>query len=103
MRERLQRGDSLLIYPEGTRQVDPNLTLGAFKDGAFQIASELKVPIVLLALSRTDKIWPKGSLLLQSRKLRFTISEPLEIGAKSADDLKTESFEKMTTMLKSLE
>jgi 1-acyl-sn-glycerol-3-phosphate acyltransferase len=102
MRERLQRGDSLLVYPEGTRQSHPDIALGPFKDGAFQMASELKVPIVLLALHRTDKIWPKGSLLLRSNHLQYDFSEPLEVHGKTAEELKLQSFEKMTEMLHTL-
>lgn len=102
MRERLQRGDTLLIYPEGTRQTDPDLNLGSFKDGAFQMASELKIPIVLLALHRTDKIWPKGSLLLQSSELRYDISQQLAVEGKSAEELKSESFFKLSEMLDGL-
>lgn len=102
MRERLTRGDSLLIFPEGTRQTEPQLTLGTFRDGAFQMATELKIPVVLLALHRTDEIWKKGELLLRPSRLRYLVSEPIYGGERKSEELKTEAFEKMTSMLNTL-
>lgn len=59
MRERLERGDSLLIFPEGTRQTDPNQPLGDFRDGAFNLASQTGIPIVALVMKDTGSIWKK--------------------------------------------
>jgi 1-acyl-sn-glycerol-3-phosphate acyltransferase len=102
MRERLQRGDSLLIFPEGTRQTDPQVELGAFKDGAFNLASQTGVPIVLLVLNNSDKVWEKGSLFLKLQPLRYQISSPIVSSGRSAESLKAESIEKMKEMVQSL-
>ncbi|NBO38619.1 1-acyl-sn-glycerol-3-phosphate acyltransferase [bacterium] len=102
MKERLQTGDSLLIYPEGTRQTDPNVPLGPFKDGAFHLAAQSGVPIVLLVLNRTDRVWEKGSLMLNLIPLRWRISQPLASQGRSADELKAQSIEKMLEMVQSL-
>jgi 1-acyl-sn-glycerol-3-phosphate acyltransferase len=46
--KRLQQGNTLAIYPEGTRSKGPDLN--EFRDGAFKPALKAKVPIVVMAL-----------------------------------------------------
>lgn len=48
----LTRGDSVVIYPEGTRQRSPP-ALGDFKKGAFAIARQAGVPILPVKLVNT--------------------------------------------------
>lgn len=102
MRQRLERGDSLLIFPEGTRQTDPERPLGDFRDGAFNLASQSGVPIVALVLKDTDFIWKKGSLILDLRPLQFAVSDPIASMGREARDLKDESVKTMKSMLESL-
>lgn len=55
----LDRGLSLMIFPEGTRSKDG--TLGRFKDGAFELAIAAGVPILPVVLDGTKHCRPKGS------------------------------------------
>lgn len=103
MRSRVTRGDILLIFPEGTRQVDPNVTLGSFKDGAFHLAAELNTPLVVLALNRTDMIWKKSELFLTPSQLEYAISEPLLPEGRDANALKLEASTIMLKMLYSFQ
>lgn len=102
MKERLGRGDSLLIFPEGTRQTDPTIPLGQFKDGAFHLASQSGVPLVALVLDKTDDIWKKGSLTLNFRPLRFSISHAMHPQGRSVNELKQEAIQIMDSMVQSL-
>ncbi|MDZ7877249.1 MAG: lysophospholipid acyltransferase family protein [Saprospiraceae bacterium] len=52
IREGLKAGDPVLIYPEGTTSADP-LTL-PFRVSAFQVAAELRVPVVPITLYYGD-------------------------------------------------
>jgi 1-acyl-sn-glycerol-3-phosphate acyltransferase len=58
VRRRLQSGDNLLVFPEGTRSRDGRL--GPFKKGAFFLAQQLAAPIVVLRLMGTDRVFPRG-------------------------------------------
>ena len=58
-RATLERGVSVMIFPEGTRS--PDGTLGTFKDGAFRLAIEAQVPLLPVALAGTRGCLPKGS------------------------------------------
>lgn len=101
MRERLERGDSLLIFPEGTRQTDPTVPLGQFKDGAFNLAAQSGVPIVALILNRTDTIWRKGRLTLDLQPLQFSISDMIPTLGRDARELKDTAIQTMTSMISS--
>lgn len=102
MKERLGRGDSLLIFPEGTRQTDPAVPLGQFKDGAFHLAAQSGVPLVALVLDKTDDIWKKGSLMLNFKPLRFSISHAMHPQGRSVNELKEEAIQIMQSMVQTL-
>lgn len=102
MRERLERGDSLLIFPEGTRQTDPHLPLGDFRDGAFNLASQTGIPIVALVLKDTGCIWKKGSFLLDPQPLQYAFSEPITATNRQAQELKEQCIQTMKTMIQTL-
>ena len=58
-------GNSIMMFPEGTRSVDGRLR--AFKPGAFQIAKATKVPIVPIVLTGTGDALPKRGFVLRGR------------------------------------
>lgn len=58
----LERGESLIVFPEGTRSIDG--TVGEFKSGIFHLArSKPEVPMVPVFLQNMFRILPKGGLL----------------------------------------
>ncbi|MBW6491718.1 MAG: AMP-binding protein [Lentimicrobium sp.] len=59
MAEVLKQNRSLIIFPEGTRTVTGEM--GEFKKTFAILASELKIPIVPVAISGAFKALPKGS------------------------------------------
>jgi 1-acyl-sn-glycerol-3-phosphate acyltransferase len=75
-RAHLARGTPILIFPEGTRSKDGHLQ--AFKDGAFRLAEEAKVPVIPVVLSGTSDALPKHGLVLRSRMdARVTVLPPI--------------------------
>ena len=58
-RDRLARRVSVMIFPEGTRS--PTDDLLPFKDGAFKLAIEARVPILPIAIAGTRNCMAKGS------------------------------------------
>jgi len=75
--ERVRRGCSVLIYPEGTRSRDGRL--GVFKKGAFHLACNAGAPIVPMSIVGSDKVMPSGSLLLHPGDVYVTLGVPIEM------------------------
>jgi 1-acyl-sn-glycerol-3-phosphate acyltransferase len=80
----LAHGMSIMMFPEGTRSQTGKL--GAFKDGAFQLAIDAQVPILPLALAGTRACRPKGSLWFGEARATVKILAPIEtVGMTAAD------------------
>ena len=56
---RLDRGEALLIFPEGKIGIDG--TLQPAHDGLAFIASKARVPIIPIGIAGTCKVWPLGT------------------------------------------
>lgn len=76
--KKVHRGRMLCIYPEGTRNPNPAGPLQPFRLGFFTLAIDNDVTIVPLALSGTEKTWPRDSNLLDNATCFFTFGEPVE-------------------------
>lgn len=68
-RELLNRGVSLMFFPEGHRSRDGRI--GRFYSGAFKVAVETNIPVVPLCISGTDRLLPAGSFLMAPAVVRM--------------------------------
>ena len=66
-RRHLDRGSPVLLFPEGTRALDGRLQ--RFKDGAFRLAFEAKVPVYPVVLTGTFEALPKHGFVLRGRRM----------------------------------
>lgn len=80
----LDRGMSVMIFPEGTRSRTGEL--GAFKSGAFRLAIDAGVPIVPVAVSGTAAGYPKGSPWVRPCNGVTRILEPVPVAGYLPDD-----------------
>ncbi len=82
----LQRGESLFIYPEGTRN-RTNLPLKEFKDGAFKVAIIAQVPIAVQTLVGTREVNEPRGIQLSPGKVEVHWSQPIETKGMTLNDL----------------
>ena len=69
----VERGYSIAVYPEGTRSVD--CSIGRFHQGAFHIAHTLGLDIVPLVLYGAGKALPKKDMHLTKWPIRIEIDK----------------------------
>ena len=74
--ERLQRGVSFLVFPEGTRSPDGRLQ--RFKHGVFVMALRAGAPIVPITLEGAEQVMPKKKWEIYPGRVRVTIHPPVE-------------------------
>jgi 1-acyl-sn-glycerol-3-phosphate acyltransferase len=73
---RLQRGDVLVVFPEGT--FDRHNRLLPFRLGSFKAAVEARCPVVPVALGGTREMLRDGSWLFRRADIAVTIGQPLQ-------------------------
>lgn len=98
--ERMQEGNSVVIFPEGGVTEDPSDILGNFKIGAFVLASKHQFPIIVLSFVGLKMLfpftWGKGHPGI----VRVFLNEIL-VPDKNPEELKRISYEMMKKTLKS--
>ena len=73
--ERLEAGNLLLVFPEGTRTRDGNI--GLLKAGIGVLAERAAVPIVPVLITGAYKVWPKGRLFPGMGSVRLRFGKPI--------------------------
>ncbi len=88
----------LNIYAEGQRSFDGQLH--EFKKGAAILATELKLPILPVALDGTYRIWPRKSRRFRLAKVTINFGEPIDARKVASNDTGEEvAYEKVTTVV----
>lgn len=78
----LQRGMSVLLFPEGTRSKDGRLQ--PFRHGAFTLARETGCPVLPIAIHGTHLALPKhGVAVAASADLKIEVLEPIPPGGQT--------------------
>jgi len=79
MDEALARGDSLIIFPEGTRSLDGKMR--PFKPGLFHLARRNpEIPLVPVCLENLNRMLPKGELLPVPFLSAITFGRAIHLG-----------------------
>jgi 1-acyl-sn-glycerol-3-phosphate acyltransferase len=71
----MERGLSLLVFPEGTRSADGRV--GRFRGGIFLLAIEAGLPIVPVAVRGTRRIMRKGRLMTCPADVSLELFPPI--------------------------
>jgi 1-acyl-sn-glycerol-3-phosphate acyltransferase len=92
----LDKGQNLVIFPEGGMKSKNPPLMARFKDGAFRLSIEKQVPIVPVTLPWNWTILPDdGKLLLHWRKNMVIFHDPIDptgLSPENIDDLKRQIF-----------
>ncbi len=80
-----ERGEVLLVAPEGTRSKAPGLL--DFKRGPFHVAADTGLPAVLMVIRGVRELMPKGRLVTRTGRARVDVLAPVSTAEWDADDL----------------
>ncbi|WP_288462422.1 1-acyl-sn-glycerol-3-phosphate acyltransferase [uncultured Chryseobacterium sp.] len=98
--EKMEEGNSIVIFPEGGVPDDTSIILDEFKDGAFTLSSKHNSPIVVFTFIGLKEIFPFDNSKGYPGKAKVYFNGILN-PSESPKDLKTSSFETIKkTLLK---
>ncbi|MFB6257603.1 MAG: lysophospholipid acyltransferase family protein [Flavobacteriales bacterium] len=81
----LRKGESVIIYPEGTRSRDGQVH--EFRKGAFRMALQTGMPLLPISIAGTYQVQPPDTFQLHPGKIAMRIHEPIEVEGKGENDL----------------
>jgi 1-acyl-sn-glycerol-3-phosphate acyltransferase len=73
--EVVQRGEGMVLFPEGTRQSGP--VVQELFEGAAYVASKCNVPIIPIGIGGSEAAMPKGSKMIRPVKLHYEVGPPI--------------------------
>lgn len=79
---RVREGQSVIIFPEGTRSRDGKVL--PFKKGCFYLAEASRVPVVPISISGSFEVMPKRHFRIQPRTIHMVVGKPMRIEDKDA-------------------
>ena len=95
MKEVLQMGLHMCLYPEGTRN-KTNEPLQRFHDGAFKLAMETQKQIIPAVIFYTNIVLPRNkTFYFWPHKVEMHFLEAIPVKDRMAEDIKQEAFEKI--------
>jgi 1-acyl-sn-glycerol-3-phosphate acyltransferase len=95
MKEVLQMGLHMCLYPEGTRN-KTNEPLQRFHDGAFKLAIETQKQIIPAVIFYTNIVLPRNkTFYFWPHKVEMHFLEAIPVKDRMAEDIKQEAFEKI--------
>lgn len=98
MKEVLNMGLHMCIYPEGTRNKTAQ-PLQRFHDGAFKLAVETQKPMIPSVIFYTQKVLPQKTFFFWPHKVEMHFLPEVSVVDKTSQQLKEEVFELMKNYL----
>jgi len=93
----VDRGTSILVFPEGARTLDG--TLQPFQGGLAVMVKELEVPVVPVAIRGLERVLPRGALWPKRGRVVVTFGEPMELSRMSAAEIITAAEQAVQRLL----
>lgn len=86
--ENMKKGQSYIIFPEGTRNMDSD-ELMPFKKGSLKLAEKSDSLIIPFALRGTDTMYELNNNQVKVGPLWISFGEPIDLKTLTAEELKT--------------
>lgn len=96
--ERMEEGQSIVIFPEGGVPDDTSVILDSFKDGAFILASKHKSPLLVFTFVGLKKMFPFDHSKGYPGKVQIYLNDILE-PAISAEEMKENAHSQIKKVL----
>lgn len=96
--ERMEEGDSIVLFPEGGVSEDPSIILDQFKDGAFILAETHQKPLLVYTFVGLKKMFPFDYGKGYPGRIQVFFNEILEPN-QSVAALKAEAFQEIKKTL----
>ena len=93
--EKLKNGVSIAICPEGSRT--PTGKMGTFKKGAYQMALDLKLPIVPITINGSYEVMPINTYRISPGKMEVITHDPIHV-----DEYQPENLRDLTVKIREL-
>ena len=97
--ECVDRGESVLIFPEGTRAPRGHMQMGRFKAGIGVLAHELNIPIVPVGLEGLYELKRRKQYFADPGMVRVKFGEPVRFDAETTATTIAEELERRVTSL----
>ncbi len=79
--ETLDRGEAVIVFPEGTRTKDGEI--GRLKAGIGLLAKRAGAPVVPAAVDGAFQCWPRHRKIFRPGRIRIQYGEPVTYGSES--------------------
>ena len=96
--ERMEEGDSIVLFPEGGVSEDESILLDQFKDGAFILAENHQKPILVYTFVGLKKMFPFDNSKGFPGRVQVYFNEILE-PTQPASAMKAEAFQEIKKTL----
>lgn len=87
LKERVRRGNSILVFPEGSRNKSKETPLKPFYAGAFRIAIDLQIPVVPITFLGTRDVFPNDKLPIHPAMITCIFGTPIETKGMTSKDI----------------
>ncbi|SFJ02937.1 1-acyl-sn-glycerol-3-phosphate acyltransferase [Kaistella treverensis] len=96
--ERMEEGDSIVIFPEGGVAEDTSIILDTFKDGAFTLASKHQSPLAVFTFVGLKEMFPFDASRGFPGKVKVYFTDVIE-PEESVSELKSAAFNQIKNVL----
>lgn len=86
--DQIKQGISMCIFPEGTRNKDPQAPMLPFKEGSLKMAEKTGCPIIPIALTNSSEIFENHFPKIKPAKVILEYGDPIYYNELSKEDRK---------------